>query len=34
VVGYQHFGQPCCLHLQGEAGGPCYLYHKGEDGGS
>jgi len=21
VVGYQRFGRPCCLHLQGENGG-------------
>jgi hypothetical protein len=21
VVGYQHFGGPCCLHLQGEVNG-------------
>jgi len=21
VVGYQHFGRPCCIHLQGEVSG-------------
>jgi hypothetical protein len=25
VVGYQHFGGQCCLHLQGEAGGSVAL---------
>jgi hypothetical protein len=28
VVGYQHFGRPCCLLLQGEDGGSIFLAMK------